>query len=143
MKVNKVSEAILGSAIRTVQCEDNYTARAQKLLELLPKRGPKAFSTLMEILAITNPWLAEKMKSALHEERKREAKLKISSTASDAGQSANSLCLSRPPPPPSFSSPSLFPSLPPTPVSQQTRSISPAPSLPLPLSLSALFAQPL
>ena len=84
-----------------MQCEDNYTARAHKLLELLPKRGPKAFSTLMEILATTNPWLAEKMKSALHEERKREAKLKIGSTASDAGQSANSLFVP-PPPSPSF-----------------------------------------
>lgn len=54
-------------------------------MELLPKRGPKAWSTLVEILDITNPWLAEKMKSALHEERNREAKLKVTSSLSHAG----------------------------------------------------------
>nr|KAG5699940.1 hypothetical protein BaRGS_018239 [Batillaria attramentaria] len=67
-----------------VVSEDNYVAKAHKLMELLPKRGPKAFSTLLEILEITNPWLAEKMKSALHEERNREAKLKISSSVSES-----------------------------------------------------------
>ncbi|XP_076456555.1 uncharacterized protein LOC143290887 [Babylonia areolata] len=69
---------------KIVKCEDNYTAKAHKLLELLPKRGPKAFSTLMEILEITNPWLAEKMKTALHEERNREAKLKRTAAGSEA-----------------------------------------------------------
>ncbi|KAK7487321.1 hypothetical protein BaRGS_00021410 [Batillaria attramentaria] len=69
---------------KIVKSEDNYVAKAHKLMELLPKRGPKAFSTLLEILEITNPWLAEKMKSALHEERNREAKLKISSSVSES-----------------------------------------------------------
>ncbi|KAL8581304.1 hypothetical protein ACOMHN_034383 [Nucella lapillus] len=69
---------------RIVKSEDNYTAKAHRLLELLPKRGPKAFSTLMEILEITNPWLAAKMKTALHEEHNRENKLKSSSSASQA-----------------------------------------------------------
>ncbi|KAK7091122.1 uncharacterized protein [Littorina saxatilis] len=69
---------------RIVKSEDNYTAKAHRLLDLLPKRGPKAFSTLQEILEITNPWLAEKMKSALHEEKNRDAKLKTHSSSSDA-----------------------------------------------------------
>lgn len=61
-------------------------AKAHKLLDLLPKRGSRAFSTFLEILGITNPWIAEKMKSALHEERTKEAKLKINSHMGESGE---------------------------------------------------------
>ncbi|XP_067664884.1 uncharacterized protein [Haliotis asinina] len=63
-----------------IQNELSYVSKAHRLLELLPKRGYKAFTTLLEILSITNPWLAEKMKTSYIEEKNREAKLKIASS---------------------------------------------------------------
>ncbi|PVD32592.1 hypothetical protein C0Q70_08034 [Pomacea canaliculata] len=80
---------------RLMKSDESYVAKAHKLLDLLPKRGSRAFSTFLEILGITNPWIAEKMKSALHEERTKEAKLKINShmgeSASIEGYCASSL----------------------------------------------------
>ncbi|XP_046584274.1 death domain-containing protein CRADD-like [Haliotis rubra] len=63
-----------------IQNELSYVSKAHRLLELLPKRGYKAFTALLEILSITNPWLAEKMKTSYIEEKNREAKLKIASS---------------------------------------------------------------
>ncbi|XP_046350883.2 uncharacterized protein LOC124131577 isoform X1 [Haliotis rufescens] len=68
-----------------VQNELSYVSKAHRLLELLPKRGYKAFTTLLEILSITNPWLAEKMKTSYIEEKNREAKLKITSSITASG----------------------------------------------------------
>ncbi|XP_012942978.1 DNA N6-methyl adenine demethylase, partial [Aplysia californica] len=62
---------------RLLKTERDYEQRACRLLELLPGRGNKAFYTLMEILEVTNPWLTEKIKAALHEERNRDSKINI------------------------------------------------------------------
>ena len=65
------------SLILYSQSERDYERQASRLLEMLPERGNKAFYTLLEILEVTNPWLAEKMKAALHEERNKDAKINI------------------------------------------------------------------
>ncbi|KAH9492614.1 hypothetical protein Btru_024058 [Bulinus truncatus] len=69
---------------RLLKTESNYESRASKLLDMLPSRGSRAFLTLMEILEITNPWLSEKMKSALHDERNKDAKINLHPSVSQS-----------------------------------------------------------
>ncbi|KAK6960221.1 DNA N6-methyl adenine demethylase [Biomphalaria glabrata] len=80
---------------RLLKTETNYESRASKLLDMLPSRGSRAFNTLMEILEITNPWLSEKMRSALHDERNKDAKINlhpsVSQSASIEGYGQNRL----------------------------------------------------
>lgn len=65
----------------TILCESTNFAKASKLLELLPKRGPKAFPAFIKALLISDQeWLAELLDPYLTEQIR--STLPVSSTTS-------------------------------------------------------------
>ncbi|XP_050389534.1 death domain-containing protein CRADD-like [Patella vulgata] len=57
------NEIFQSSMIDIIRAESTPTNRAYKMLELLPKRGPEAFSGFIDIIQKDYPWLATSLQS--------------------------------------------------------------------------------